>query len=128
MAVSYNGLWKLLIDKNMKKVDLMNRIEISSSTMAKMTKEELVSLKVLEKICAELDCDFGDIIHYRQESVSRPKQVKWLVDEIENAIDDLDFDAASATLEKLKAVLGEDNSEYKKMDGMISDAKLIEGI
>ena len=49
MAVSYNGLWKLLIDKNMKKVDLMNRIEISSSTMAKMTKEELVSLKVLGK-------------------------------------------------------------------------------
>ena len=68
MAVSYNGLWKLLIDKNMKKVDLMNRIEISSSTMAKMTKEELVSLKVLEKICAELDCDFGDIIHYENKS------------------------------------------------------------
>ena len=67
MAVSYNGLWKLLIDKNMKKVDLMNRIEISSSTLAKMTKEELVSLKVLEKICAELECDFGDIIHYEKE-------------------------------------------------------------
>lgn len=35
MAVSYNGLWKLLIDKNMKKIDLMNRVEISSSTVAK---------------------------------------------------------------------------------------------
>ena len=70
MAVSYNGLWKLLIDKNMKKVDLMNRIEISSSTMAKMTKEELVSLKVLEKICAELDCDFGDIVHYERKPQS----------------------------------------------------------
>ena len=66
MTICYNKLWKLLIDKNMKKVDLMNRIEISSSTMAKMTKEELVSLKVLEKICAELDCDFGDIIHYEK--------------------------------------------------------------
>ena len=43
MAVSYNGLWKLLIDKKMKKVDLMNRVEISSSTVAKMTKGELVS-------------------------------------------------------------------------------------
>ena len=53
MAVSYNGLWKLLIDKNMKKIDLMNRVEISSSTVAKMTNGELVSLKVLEKICAE---------------------------------------------------------------------------
>ena len=45
MAVSYNGLWKLLIDKNMKKMDLMNRVEISSSTVAKMTNGELVSLK-----------------------------------------------------------------------------------
>ena len=67
MAVSYNGLWKLLIDKNMKKIDLMNRVEISSSTVAKMTNGEFVSLKVLEKICAELDCDFGDIVHYEKE-------------------------------------------------------------
>lgn len=67
MAVSYNGLWKLLIDKNMKKIDLMNRVEISSSTVAKMTNGELVSMKVLAKICAELDCDFGDIIHYEKE-------------------------------------------------------------
>ena len=66
MAISYNGLWKLLIDKNMKKTDLMNRIEISSSTVAKMTKGELVSMKILEKICDELDCDFGDIIHYEK--------------------------------------------------------------
>ena len=61
MAVSYNGLWKLLIDKNMKKVDMMNQVGISSSTVAKMTNGELVSLKVLEKICEKLDCDFGDI-------------------------------------------------------------------
>lgn len=67
MAVSYNGLWKLLIDKNMKKIDLMNRVEISSSTVAKMTNGEFVSLKVLEKICAELDCDFGDIVHYERK-------------------------------------------------------------
>ena len=61
MAVSYNGLWKLLIDKNMKKVDMMNQVGISSSTVAKMTNGELVSMKVLEKICEKLDCDFGDI-------------------------------------------------------------------
>lgn len=66
MAVSYNGLWKLLIDKNMKKIDLINRIAISSSTVAKMVNGEFVSLKVLEKICAELDCDFGDIVHYEK--------------------------------------------------------------
>ena len=64
MSISYNGLWKLLIDKNLKKVDLTERLEISSSTIAKMTKNEAVSLRVLEKICRELDCDFGDIIHY----------------------------------------------------------------
>lgn len=67
MAISYNGLWKLLIDKNMKKTDLLKRVEISSSTVAKMTNGELVSMKILEKICAELNCDFGDIIHYEKE-------------------------------------------------------------
>ena len=50
----------------MKKIDLMDRVEISSSTVAKMTKGEPVSLKILEKICDELDCDFGDIIHYEK--------------------------------------------------------------
>lgn len=67
MSVSYNGLWKLLIDKKMKKIDLMERVDISSSTVAKMTKGEAVSLKILEKICDELDCDFGDLIHYEKD-------------------------------------------------------------
>ena len=66
MSVSYNGLWKLLIDKNMKKVDLINNLGISSSTVAKMTKGETVSMNILEKICDELDCDFGDIIHHEK--------------------------------------------------------------
>lgn len=70
MAISYNGLWKLLIDKNMKKIDLINSVGISSSTMAKMAKNELVSMKILEKICADLDCDFGDIVHYEKEQKS----------------------------------------------------------
>lgn len=66
MSVSYNGLWKLLIDKNMKKVDLINDLGISSSTIAKMTKGEKVSMNILEKLCDELECDFGDIIHYEK--------------------------------------------------------------
>lgn len=66
MAVSYNGLWKLLIDKNMKKMDLIEEIGISSSTLAKMSKGETVSLTILEKICDKLDCDFGDIINYEK--------------------------------------------------------------
>ena len=66
MSVSYNGLWKLLIDKNMKKIDLTKNLGISSSTVAKMTKGEKVSMNILEKNCDELDCDFGDIIHYEK--------------------------------------------------------------
>lgn len=69
MAISYNGLWKLLIDKKMKKVDLMDEIGISSSTLAKMSKGELVSMTILEKICEKLDCDFGDIINYEKKEV-----------------------------------------------------------
>lgn len=67
MSVSYNGLWKLLIDKNMKKMDLVHSLRISSSTMAKMTKGKTVSMNIMERICAELDCDFGDIIHYERD-------------------------------------------------------------
>lgn len=70
MAISYNGLWKLLIDKNMKKMDLVENknISISSSTLAKMSKGEAISLSILEKICDELDCDFGDIISYERNA------------------------------------------------------------
>lgn len=70
MAVSYNGLWKLLIDKDMKKTDLVNKLGISSSTIAKMTRGEKVSLTILERICDELDCDFGDIISYDRRKKS----------------------------------------------------------
>lgn len=67
MSVSYNGLWKLLIDKNMKKMDLVEKIGISSSTLAKMSKGEAVSMSIMEKICEELNCDFGDIINYERK-------------------------------------------------------------
>lgn len=67
MAISYNGLWKLLIDKKMKKTDLMEKVGISSSTVAKMSKGEPVSLSILEKVCDKLDCDFGDIVNYERK-------------------------------------------------------------
>lgn len=66
MAISYNGLWKLLIDKGMKKGELCKRTGLSSSTMAKMTNGESVNLSVLERICAELDCDFSDLVNYKK--------------------------------------------------------------
>lgn len=62
MEVSYKKLWKLLIDKDMKKRDLEEAADIGRSTMAKMTKGEHVSLDVLLRVCDVLNCDFGDII------------------------------------------------------------------
>ncbi|MGO0903554.1 helix-turn-helix domain-containing protein [Clostridioides difficile] len=67
MSVSYNGLWKLLIDKGISKVELRDTIGIGPGTLAKMGKNQRVSLEVLEKICKELDCNFGDIIYYIKE-------------------------------------------------------------
>ncbi len=67
MSLSYNGLWKLLIDKNMNKMDLMKDVGISSGTVAKMTKGEPVSMSILEKICDQLDCDFGDLVHFQKD-------------------------------------------------------------
>jgi len=64
MPFSYNKLWKLLIDKKMTKVELTKAIGISSSTMAKMGKDENVSLEVIDKICAYLNCDINDILEY----------------------------------------------------------------
>ena len=66
MAISYNGLWKLLIDKNLKKTDLIEGIGISSSTLAKMGRGEEVSLNVLSKICDKYDCDYGNLISYEK--------------------------------------------------------------
>jgi DNA-binding Xre family transcriptional regulator len=64
MAISYNGLWKLLIDKGMKKLDLREKIGMSTGTLAKLSKNEHVALSVLERICEALDCQIGDIVRY----------------------------------------------------------------
>jgi len=64
MSISYNGLWKLLIDKNLQRKDLIDKLNISSSTFAKMSKGEPVSLTVLEKICGYLECDIGDVMSF----------------------------------------------------------------
>lgn len=62
MDVSYNKLFKLLIDKNMKRTDLRQATGISPNTMTKLSSNEYVSMEVLVKICRVLDCDIGDII------------------------------------------------------------------
>ncbi|AXU88332.1 TPA: helix-turn-helix transcriptional regulator [Clostridioides difficile] len=63
MKFNYNGLWKVLIDKNMKKKDLIDRTGISPTTISKMVRGEAVSLSVIGKICEELGTDIGDLIH-----------------------------------------------------------------
>ena len=62
MAVSYTKLWKLLLDKKMKRTALKPASGISSSTLAKLGKDEYVSLESIDKICCALDCNVGDII------------------------------------------------------------------
>ena len=66
MSISYNGLWKKLIDNNMYKKDLAAKLNIRSATMAKMGKGEKVSLEVLQKICDFLNCDIGDIMSFEK--------------------------------------------------------------
>ncbi len=62
MRISYNKLWKLLIDKNMKKMDLLEAIEMSPNTLAKLGRNEDVSMDVIKRSCADLKCDVGDIM------------------------------------------------------------------
>ena len=57
MITSYKGLWKILIDRNLQKKDLINAVGVSSSTIARMGKGENVSLDVLERLCAYFDCN-----------------------------------------------------------------------
>lgn len=67
MALSYNKLWKLLIDKGLKKTDLNKLTGISDSTMAKLTKGENINTEILERICKALNCQVADIVEYISE-------------------------------------------------------------
>ena len=68
MAVCYNNLWKLLIDKNMNKTELKEAAGISFNVMARMGKNETISFESIEKICAALQCNIGDIIEIVQDN------------------------------------------------------------
>ena len=62
MAVNYNKLWKLLIDKGMNKTDLRVKTGMSTSTLAKMSNNEVVSMDVVLRICEILECNVGDVM------------------------------------------------------------------
>lgn len=77
MRVSYNGLWKILIDKGMKKYQLKEAAGISSNSIAKLGKSEPVSMEVLMKICKALNCELVDICEFiNEESHDEIAQVK----------------------------------------------------
>jgi len=67
MALSYNKLWKLLIDKGMTKTEMRLKADISTTTLAKLGKNETVSMEVLIKICKVLKCDISDILEIIDE-------------------------------------------------------------
>lgn len=62
MAISYNKLWKLLIDKKMSKADLRRAAGIAPNTMTKLNRDEEVSMTVLIKVCKALNVDIGEIM------------------------------------------------------------------
>lgn len=70
MAISYNKLWKLLVDKKMSKADLRRATGIAPNTMTRLRRDEEVTLTVLQKICSALAVDIGDIMEFIPDSIS----------------------------------------------------------
>ena len=68
MAISYNKLWKLLVDKKMSKADLRKAAGIAPNTMTRLRRDEEVTLAVLNKICSTLNVDIGDIMEFMLEA------------------------------------------------------------
>lgn len=73
MDVSYNKLFKLLIDKGLRKTEFANLVGISASTLAKLSKNETVSMDVLVKICRKLECNIEDIVNILPETTEAIK-------------------------------------------------------
>lgn len=71
MPVSYNKLWKLMIDKKINKTELTHIAGITTNAMAKLGRDEEVRVGVLEKLCTSLDCKLDDIVEFVPESDSR---------------------------------------------------------
>lgn len=67
MRISYNKLWKLLVDKKMSKAALRKAVGIAPNTMTKLRRDEVVTMSILLKIAAYLDCDISDICEFVKE-------------------------------------------------------------
>lgn len=103
MGFSYKKLWKLVIDQNMNKTQFREKVGISSATLAKLGKDENVSLEAIEKICKTLQCDISDIMEY--------------VDEVKNSFNVIDLFSGAGGLSYgfelagFNVLLGIDNDE-----------------
>ena len=75
MTFNYNKLWKILIDRNMMKTDLVRAAHISTNAMAKMGKNEDVRLEVLAKVCSALDCKLDDIVDFIPEEADKVRKI-----------------------------------------------------
>ena len=69
MGVSYNRLWKLLIDKNMKRIEMQNLTGISGNILARMGKNQYVSMETVEKICKKLGCSVDEMMEFTDDEV-----------------------------------------------------------
>ena len=67
MAISYNKLWKLLVDKKMSKADLRKAAGIAQNTMTQLRRDEEVTLSVLNRICIVLDVNIGDVMEFTND-------------------------------------------------------------
>jgi DNA (cytosine-5)-methyltransferase 1 len=69
MSISYKKLWKLLIDKNMTRTEMMNKAGIIGNVLGRLSHNEPISLKSLERICTLLKCDIGDVMEFVPEDI-----------------------------------------------------------
>lgn len=68
--ISYKPLWVTLVDRDLKKKDLIEMADISSATVAKMGKNEYVALEVIDKICAALNCEISDVVAHVKDAAA----------------------------------------------------------
>lgn len=73
MAISYNKLWKLLVDKKMSKADLRKAAGIAPNTMTRLRRDEEVTLTILNKICSTLEVNIGDIMEFLPDGEVLPE-------------------------------------------------------
>lgn len=94
MAANYNKLWKILIDRNIRKEDLRVAAGITTTAMAKLGKNQPVHMEILLKICKVLDCQIEDVVEITEDVIDKAKKIKDANDDIKK-IDDILNDSAS---------------------------------